>query len=162
MRKFLKDNRGVSLIELIVVTSILIVLAGTAAFSIRMVVNRSATQCAQNMKVSLEKHRTAVMGKKNGRIAFYSDANGNIYVQEEFDYTSTVFVKNTANATKIGRNNVEVTCGGVAISSTPVVFEFTRSGSLKEGSANVPIVIKRFSKEYTLTIDSLTGKITLK
>jgi len=160
MKKFLKDNRGLSLIELIVVCAILMVLASTTAFSIRMVSNRAASQCAENMKVSLEKNRTTVMGKKNGRIAFFTDGSGNVYVQEEFDY-SAAFVKDMSKATKIGRNNVEVTCNGVALSTTPLIFEFNRSGSLKEGSAYVPIVIKRNNRTYTLTIDSLTGKITL-
>lgn len=160
MKKFLKDNRGISLMELIVVTAIMVVLAGTTAFSIRMVSNRSASQCAENMKIGLEKHRTSVMGKKNGRIAFFTDGSGNVYMQEEFDY-SAAFVKDMTKATKIGRNNVEVTCNGTALSPTPVIFEFYRSGALKDGSVNCPIVIKRHSREYTLTVEPLTGKISL-
>lgn len=160
MKKFLKDNRGLSLMELIVVTAIMVVLASTTAISIRMATNRAASQCAENMRISLEKNRTSVMGKKNGRIAFFTDGNGNVYMQEEFDY-SGAFSKDMTKATKIGRNNVEVTCNGVTLSTSPVIFEFNRSGSLISGTDKVPIVIKRHNRVYKLTIESLTGKITL-
>lgn len=161
MKKFLKDNRGLSLIELIVVSAIMVVLASTTAFSIRMVSNRAASQCAENMKISLEKHRTSVMGKKNGRIAFFTDGSGNVYMQEEFDYSGAFSIDMT-KATRIGRNNVDVTCGGVTLSTSPVIFEFNRSGALKDGISNTPVVIKRNNRVYTLTIEPLTGKITLK
>lgn len=147
--------------ELVVVVAIMVVLGSTTVFSLRMVSNRAASQCAENMKISLEKHRTSVMGKKNGRIAFFTDGNGNVYAQEDFDY-SGAFAKDMNKAVKIGKNNVEVTCNGVTLSTSPVIFEFNRSGALIDGSANTPITIKRHNREYTLTIESLTGKITLK
>lgn len=161
MKKILKDNRGVSLIELLVVMAIMVVLAGGTALSINMVVNREANRCAENMKISLEKNRTSVMGRKNGRIAFFTDADGNIYYQEEFDYTSDVFPKDLTKATKIGKKNVQVTCNGVPLGTSGVVFEFSRLGSLKEGSGNTPIVIKRGSRVFTLKIEAITGKISL-
>lgn len=164
MSKFLKDNRGVSLVELLIIMAIMVVLASGTAFSINMVVNREANRCAENMKISLEKHRTAVMGKKNGRIAFFTDDAGNIYYQEQFDFSAGDFPKDLSKATKIGKKGVEVTCNGVALGSNPVVFEFNRSGSLKSPvvpSGNPEIVIKRSTKVFTLKIEPLTGKITL-
>lgn len=161
MKKFLKDNKGVSLVELVVVIAIMMVLAGITTFSYRMVSARSATQCAENIKISLEKNKTSVMGKKNGRIAFYRDANDVIWMQEDFDY-SGAFTKNMANATRIGKREVEITFNGASLSTTPVIIEFSRTGSLKDGSASLPIVVKKQSKVYTITIDSLTGKITMK
>jgi len=162
MRKFLRDNSGVSLMELVVVISIMVVLGATATFSFRMVATRSASQCAENMRISLEKHRTSVMGQKNGRIAFYRDADGNIWMQEEFNYSAAdPFPVNVNNATKIGKKDVEVTCNGTALSTTPVIITFERSGALKNGENNLPIVIKRLNRVYTINIDKLTGKIKL-
>jgi len=161
MKKFLKDNSGVSLIELIVVLAIIMVLAGMTTFSVRMLSSRSATQCAENMKISLEKNRTTVMGKKNGRIAFYRDGDGAVYMQEEFNY-SGAFSKELGKATRIGKSEVDVYFAGAALTTSPVIIEFNRSGTLKSGSASLPVVIKKQNKEYEINIDSVTGKIEMK
>lgn len=162
MKKYLKDNRGVSLIELIVVLAIMMVLASLTTFSVRMLSSRSATQCAENMKISLEKNRTTVMGKKNGRIAFFRDADGNVCMQEEFNYSADVAFKPNSSSTRIGKREVEVYCNGTALTTSPVIIEFSRSGSIKSGAENLPIVIKKQSKEYEIIIDSITGKIEMK
>jgi len=160
MNKFLKDNKGVSLIELVVVIAILMVLTGVTTFSYRMVSNKTVTQCAENMKISLEKNKTTVMGKKNGRIAFYTDGDGAIYMQEQFDYSGD-FAANIGDATKIGKPEVEVYYNGTRLGTTPVVIEFTRGGALKSGSEYLPLTIKKNNTTYSLTIDSLTGKVNL-
>jgi len=162
MKKYLKDNRGVSLIELIVVLAIMMVLASLTTFSVRMLSARSATQCAENMKISIEKNRTTVMGKKNGRIAFYRNAEGDVYMQEEFNYSSPTFSKDPSKATRIGKKEVEVYFNGSALTTSPVVIEFKRSGELKSGADVLPIIIKKQNKEYEINIDSVTGKIEMK
>lgn len=163
MKRFLKDNRGVSLMELIVVTLILVILASATGYSVRMFSNKIATQCAENIKVSLEKHKTSVMGKKNGRIAFFKDGDGNIWMQEEFDYDpSAAFSADTSKATKIGKAGVEVYYNGTAITTAPTLVEFNRSGALKSSTADIKFKVERTTKKYEITIEHITGKISMK
>lgn len=173
MKKFMsglkKNNLGVSLIEMIVVVAIMSVLIGTVSLGLGMASTRSATECAEKMGISLNRARTAVMGKQRGYLAFYGDSEGNIYVVERYDEDYAPLTDGDMNShvgTKIGKKGITVTSGGVTLTSspnTPVYFEFSRSdGSLKTTSiANSPIKVSKGSRRYTVEVQPLTGKVTV-
>ncbi|MBR1862307.1 MAG: prepilin-type N-terminal cleavage/methylation domain-containing protein [Lachnospiraceae bacterium] len=177
-----KNNKGISLVELVIVIAIMSVIIGTASLGFGMVSTKAATQCASNMEISLNRCRIHTMGKSNGLVAFYADSNGEIWMVEKHDYTSI-----TPNITdsdceakdytikKIGKKGLTVSCAGTDILSTPdtpVIFEFKRSdGSLKniyvgsvkqEPSVENYIKVRKGSREYTVTVQKLTGKVSLK
>lgn len=177
--KKIKNNSGISLVEIIVVVAIMSVLIGVTSLGFGMVSTKSATECAEKMDISLNRCRTSTMGKQKGFIAFYSDSEGYVYVVEKFDdaYSdavptsgaSTVLTSAEMNAkigTRIGKKGIKVTCGATEITATannPVYFVFNRSdGGLKDAYfVNAPIVVEKGSRKYTVEIQRLTGKISI-
>ncbi len=172
----MKNNKGYSLIELIIVLAIMSVLGGTITFSYSMVANKAATQCAKNIQLSVEKSRVSAMGKNNARITIYSLGDAGIYMKEETNYG---LGSATSVVTKIGKKGVDVyyEVGGakVALDGTGIVIEFNRSdGSLKtikhgtdvlyDSKTSVDksftIYVERKTRKYTVKIEALTGRVT--
>lgn len=160
------NEKGFSLVELIVIIAIMVVLIGAASIGFGLVSTKSATQCARNIKISLEKNRLNTLGKKNGYVGFYKGADG-IYMIEKFDYSESPQISLYDSSTKIGKSDVTVSYGPSSDSLTPldgdgVIVEFKRSdGSLKSGS-DIVFVVSKNSRTYTITVDSLTGRVVLK
>lgn len=156
-QKLHKNNSGVSLVELMIVLAIMSVLAGVMAYSFSIVSTKNATQCAKNMQLAIEKHRTNVMGKKNGSITFSYESDG-VYVVENFD-------GNNLSPVRIGKPDVVVKYSNGTeelTSGNSFTVSFNRSdGSVKCGYDKFPITVSKKSKVYTLTIDELTGRLTL-
>ncbi|MCR5702475.1 MAG: type II secretion system GspH family protein [Lachnospiraceae bacterium] len=179
-----KDNRGVSLIELIVVMAIMVVLVGAASVGISLVSTKAATQCAKNMQISLNKARINAMGKKNSYIAFIQTGDG-VYMVERFD--ETAYDENTGHrisvwtnpeggsysnpgemqgVAKIGKTGLDITVNGTDLKTFEngtSYIEFKRSdGSLKD-PANLTIVVKKGTLiTYTVHVEPLTGKVVFK
>ncbi len=177
--KAIKNNNGLSLMEIIVVVSIMSILIGVSTLGYSMVSTKSATECAQKMDISLNRARVNTMGKQKGFIAFYSDSDGYVYVVEKYDsdYIGTVPASgvcpaltsselNSKVGTKIGKKGITVTCGSVSLTGSaynPVYYEFSRSdGSLKEAyEGNAPIVVTKGGRKRTINIQKLTGKVSI-
>lgn len=163
MKKIFKDNRGVSLVELLIVMAIMVVITGGVSLGIGLASSKNATQCAKNMQIAMDKNRTTIMGKKNGRISFFTDTNGSVYMMEEFDYTSTTPDLKIEKATKIGKSDVTVKYGsaGTELDSTGFTISFSRSGSLASGEDCFPIVVSKNKRTYTIQVEKTTGKISM-
>lgn len=61
----MKNNKGLSLIELIVVVAILGVFAGTVGFSIRMINSARTSSCAKDINSALDYVKTRTMSKED-------------------------------------------------------------------------------------------------
>lgn len=163
-----KNNKGISLVEIIVVVAILSVLIGVTSLGFGMVSTRSATQAAKNSQISIERCRINSMGKISGCIAFFQTADG-IFAVEDFDYSGSMTIDDIdkTKAKKIGKNDVNVTYGYGDTADTPladgIVIEFNRSdGSVKNISSNtLTISFNKGSKTQTVRVDRLTGRVTL-
>ncbi len=163
---FAKDNRGISLVELIVVVAIMAVLTAAISLGVSTFTSKHATQCAKNMQISLNRNRLNSMGKKHAYIAFMQTADG-VYMVERFD--SDAYTEDEdrleasatdADAIKIGKAGLEVKVNGVDLLDNTEYIEFNRSdGSLKSPSA-LEIVVKKGSiKTCTINVEPLTGKV---
>ncbi len=169
-----KRNSGVSMIELIIVVTIMSVTIGAASLGIGMVANKPAEQCANNMEICLNRCRTHTMGKLGGYVAFYTGSDGAVYMVEKLGRPLNYDVTDSsdcgaANYTqkKIGRKGVKVVCAGTDITSSPgsaVFFEFNRSdGSLRTPAGGDAVIeVSKGNRKYSITIQRLTGKVILK
>ncbi len=165
-RKYLfKDNRGISLLELIVVISIMAVLTGAIGIGVGLVSNKSATECAKKMQMAIQRNRTSTMGKHNGRLVVFKGDDDRIYIRDELNYSTSS--PRISDNIAIGKSDVTVTCNGAELDDDGIVIEFRRSdGSLfqavnAEGDAALPIEITKNSRTYEINIDPLTGRVTL-
>ena len=149
------DNYGISLVELIVTISIMIILTGAISIGIGLISTRPATECAKKIQMSLSRCRTTTMGKQEGNIKFYLDGS-DVYAVETYDGVSK-------DPVKIGKSIDEFTFNG---ESEGTVFFSRSDGSVDKDAmgANYPftIIVRKGSRKYTITIpDYLTGKVRL-
>lgn len=64
------DNKGFSLVELIIVVAIMAVLIGVMAYSFQMVTGQQARECANNITLALDKAQTYAMSKSGDEDAY--------------------------------------------------------------------------------------------
>lgn len=167
-------NKGMSLVEIIVVIAILSLLAGCLSYSINWASGKAAEECAQKLAYSLQQARTMAMGKNSITITVKKDSSGNIV-------TETVIVSNAADGsapstntttTVVGKRNVLVEfedgSSRSELDTVGVVFVFDRaSGALKtlngaEAGAKLPkFTISKGSTMRTIEIIPITGRISV-
>lgn len=159
-----KDNRGLSLVELIIVMAIMAVLAGAVGLGVGLVSGKPADECANKLKSMMQNNRVTTMGKLSSYLELYVGADGCIYVDETIDGNTTT--------TKIGDAGVtvEYVTGDApgsynTLGTTPIKIEFNRSsGAFKPFSGSnyiLEIKISKASVVRTLQLSPHTGKITM-
>lgn len=182
-----KDNRGLSLVELIIVIAIMVILVGVTSYGMSLISNKPVDECAKKIEMVLNRNRTSSMGKQEAWVKFLLDGNGHVTVQE---YKETAKEKQERETDPslappvqqyvIGADGINIRLsyrGGTSIilSSTPRRVKFSRdSGALvgdpddADNGNKVCIKIEVFRGDYgsatyirTIDLDELTGKITL-
>ena len=158
-------NQGFSLVELVVVMAIIIVLGSAVVYGLTFLASKPVEECARKVEVALQGNRNTTMGKLSSSISFYTEGD-KIVVLEQID---------TSSKTTIIGNGVEVyytyksnPTNRIALgnSASPLKVEFERSsGSLKPQAGTTDylqsIIVKRGSKELTVNIERLTGRVTI-
>lgn len=155
------DNRGYSLIELIIVFAIIAVLMGTVFYSIILVFSANAKSCANNIQRSIGDCKVTTMGKADAYMELYRNDDG-IYTQmhvTESDGTVT-----HEEPQKVGTNRVDVGYtpkDGTETSLTPgdsIEIRFNRSSGGFTGTLYDEIYVRGGSKNYSIKLIALTGK----
>jgi prepilin-type N-terminal cleavage/methylation domain-containing protein len=170
-----QNNKGMSLVELIVVMAIMAVLASAVGIGIGMISTKQVDQCATQLKSSVQGIRITTMGKYQTYLKVYNTANGVCIEEFTQDADGTV----TSSSKIVGDSTVTViyklsdgTVFNLGDSSNPLYIEFDRSsgalkklpasmGSAQEGKYCVEIEVSKGSKVRTLKIAYLTGKVTM-
>lgn len=175
-----RDNRGLSLVEIIVVVAIMAALGGSIIIGVGLATGRPADECAAKLQSILQSSRLSAMGKVDNKIEIYMNAEGYIYVKE----TVTTATGNGAGSgmadrvteTRIGERGITFvytlsnhSTGTLTPGGASLVLSFDRSSGAFNGLEGYPtpvycesITISRGSREKTLTLSSLTGKVSLK
>ena len=94
------NNRGFSLVELIVVVAIGAILIGASILSIASISGTAAKQCARNIESILNKTRVTTMGKDTAVIELYKNGSDGAYYYK-------VTVTNGKGITKIDKSNTD-------------------------------------------------------
>ena len=160
------NNRGFSLVELIVVVAIGAILIGASILSIASISGTAAKQCARNIESILNKTKVTTMGKDTAAIELYKDGADGAYY-----YKVTVTNgkgETTAETKKIGRSNLEIRYStdvsttfdkaSKLDASNTIKIEFDRSSGAEKTDIS-KIWVKHGSTEKTITIYKETGKI---
>lgn len=179
-----RDNRGMSLVELIIVMAIMAVLASAVSIGVNLVTNKAADKCATQLKASVQSARVTTMGKFRVYLKISMDVNGNGLCIEEYvwstdstkeeDCTKSVNYTGDANVKvefKLSGSEEYYTLGN-GVGEIPYLYiEFDRSsGALKRlpndmgdlaGNYCTEIKISRGSRERKIYFAYLTGKVTM-
>lgn len=166
MNRGREDNRGMSLVELIIVMAIMAVIVGMTGYGLGLISNKPVDECAKRLEMALNRNRTTVMGKKDAWLELYM-VDGRITMREiiiEADDT-----KRTGDPVTIGADGVGMrltgASGTVELNTGCIRIGFRRdSGSLesKEGDpVYTRLEIYKGSYSKIITINELTGKVTL-
>lgn len=175
-----KDNRGLSMVEMIIVVAIVSVVAGAVFLGIGFVTGKPAEKCANKLLSLMQRNRITTMGKLEARLEIYmEEEGGNRYlcVKEVIQTDGEAGPKVTT--TRIGEAGVEVTyrisgettyqtLGG---ESSPLIISYDRSsgafkdlslmGSSLAGRYCEEIKIEKANKIKILKLVARTGKITM-
>ena len=169
-----KNNKGYSLVELIIVIVIMALLSGTVLFSISMIFGASAKACANDIKEALAENKVTAMGKSEAKVEIYRDASdNNIYIIQwvkEGGVWKPKKVDDAGNAVseKVGNSRVYVAYeekdSSTAGSSLQLCYD-RGNGGFSDKSENCilckKIYVKGGSRSYVLTLTELTGKVEL-
>lgn len=166
-----KDNRGFSLVELIIVLAIMATLTGAVFIGIGMVSGKPAEECASKIFSSLQGNRTTAMGKYSASVSFYVGTDG-IYVMETINGTAGAPVKiGDAGVTVQYRvtGDGENAWRNLGNDSAPLIISYNRStGAFNDleaiGLDNkycLEIKCSKANTERTITLYHLTGKVSM-
>lgn len=171
-----KNNRGLSIIEVIVVLAVMSIMAGAFTIGISMVLRKPADECASKLQSSLQSNRMLAMGKLETRLEIYMDAEGFIYLREITKTATATGEDVQTTETLIGDRGVvfeyklsDDSTASLVPGGSPLILSFDRSSGafkdLKEmGLPNkycIQITISKSGLEKKLTLAYLTGKVTL-
>lgn len=172
----MKNNKGYSLIELIVVIAIMMVLTGVVTMSYQVVSGYYAKQCAKNVEAQMNRVQILNMAKKTTMLEIGQDTTGDYYAKViENAGTSKEHIEKK----QIGRKSLKITYSmddkdsseyelKEGLASNPITIQFSRSTGellLKDKSDNsigchrIWIQQNAGGKCYTVTVNSLTGKV---
>lgn len=158
MDEWKKNNKGYSLVEVIVIIAVMVTLGAVVAYGVGMVSGKPVMQCARQMQILFEQNRTVAMGKESTYVIIYKTSDG-VMAQEYINGSPS-----GKPPVKIGESTVDVTCGGTSIGdsvSNGTKVEFDRGTGALRGNAEMVFVISGGGRTSTLTIEALTGKVRI-
>ncbi len=168
--KMKKNNKGFSLVELVIVVAIIVVIGGFAFTGMAILSSKPVDECAKKIQVALEGNRNTTMGKLSASISFYRDSNGDIYVEEVID-GATPYVKQIGSDVDVTYKDAAGNSYSLPVSPSKLTMSFDRaSGSLKPlsgGSYVSEFVVSRGTpsergfRQLTVKIDKLTGRVSV-
>lgn len=162
-----KNNKGFSLVELVVVIAIMVVLVGGTITYIGSYGSSKVKKCAKELESHLTQTKVCAMTRTQANMTLYADSTG-VYVK-------TVEGSNT-DTSKIGDSGISVSYRNVRGSSTyisvgtmessGILITFDRaSGALKkmaDGNYCYGFKIDNGSHTYYVDIEPLTGKTSIR
>lgn len=170
------DNRGLSLVEIVLVIALMVIITGITGYGLSLIGHKPVEECARKVEIALNQNRTNSMGKKVAYLEFYMTADGRAAFREYSQSARESDVREGTEAV-IGAADVkmrfvyknaagEVVEPKTVLGTDHIRVSFKRdSGSLVEETDGLVLdrieVYKGEGYVKTISIDKLTGKVTL-
>lgn len=162
-----QDNKGFSLVELIIVIALMSVMLTIVVYGNGMLSTKAVGQCSQQLYSSIQFCRTTTMGKSDGSVSLTlkRDTDNKIILEENIGGTVRELEIGKADLTiSYTVNNGLVT---ELASDEEILLCFDRStGGLKRTANSnteyyTDIIIAKGTKAKTIKIIPFTGKVSL-
>lgn len=163
------DNKGLSMVELLIVVAIMAVLAGTLTVGVSAAFSKPADECAEKIATVLSNARITTMGKQNLELQFYTKDDC-IYLKEIVTAADgTVSTRESKISKKGVTVEYKLTGGGSYVplgnSSSPLTLSFKRStggfNPCSGGSYCEEIRVTKGSRVRIIKLAYLTGKVMI-
>ena len=169
-----KDNRGMTLVEIIIVLALMTVIAGLTGYGLSLISNKPVQECTKKVEIALNRNRTNSMGKKTAYVEFYINDDGRVTVYE-YTLSGRAGAVPLETKTTIGDKDVNMRLtysdgSVVPLDGTHRRITFARdSGALVgDETGRVCTKIEIFKGTYsstgykqTINLIPLTGKVTV-
>ncbi|MBD5506548.1 MAG: prepilin-type N-terminal cleavage/methylation domain-containing protein [Lachnospiraceae bacterium] len=165
-KRYLKDNRGYSLVELIIVIALIALIISTVFYSLIMVFSANAKSCANDIQRAIADCKVTTMGRSSAYMELYRDTDQHVYTRMYVRDSSGTYVPSEPQ--EVGSSRVYVAYtpkGGVETELTAgnkieIRFDRANGGFTKDGSGNIyeKLHVVGGSKNYEIVLTELTGK----
>ncbi len=156
----MKDDRGFSLVELIIVVAIMAVMGGFLFYGFSLLTGQNAKECANDLAAALNKEKNQAL-TKSATVDCYLELmhkSDGYYVR--YYIPASAIAKGSSDADwvlaeeeKIGKNAVDVTC---TLDGTDVVIADSRSVKIIYDRINGSVKGAVISDGSTVKVDSIT------
>ena len=170
----MKDNRGFSLLELIIVIAILAIIVGFGLAGLGYIFGTNARACANEIYSAIGKNRITTMGKDETSLRIYRDGAAGVYFKQEW-----VDGIAAEDPDQVGKSTVEIaywikgdTTEYILDGTTELIITFDRAsgkesdlpvtvnGVSTQGVLCERIEVRGGGRVYPVRIEPATGKVT--
>lgn len=164
-KKFKQNNRGTTLVELMVIVAIMLVLIGSVMNLSGYLDGKQARQCSYKLEAALSEIRMETMSKSNGEkesvYFIIENRNGEIYARQ--------MIKGTEKNDKIGQKvSIRVIDKSGASkdleagSSVSIYFDRSTGGLLEDAIQYTKIEVTQGLTTYIVEIEPGNGNVSCK
>lgn len=161
---FVRDNRGTSIVELLVIMAIMAILVGMVTNLFGYLNGKEAKQCAYKLEAAISEIRMETMSKSDGEkesvYLVLENRNDQIYAGRSIrsDVTSDLIGEKVVITVKdASGNEIGVLTDGKAV---PIYFNRATGALLEESEKYAAFEVTQGKVTYVVKIEPTTGRIS--
>lgn len=163
-----KDNRGLSLLELLAVIAIISIAGTVTIWGLNTLSGRPAQQTAQKLIYSMERHRISTMGKVDAYYTIRIDGTGKVVCEEGVKNSADPSASYSVTTSELGTKRVSIYVMDTGSSTLQKLnpgesrtFKFSRESG---GFTDLPcseVRVASGTREIKIKFVKVTGKVYL-
>lgn len=156
------NNKGLSLIELIIVVAIMAIIGAASFLTLRMATNKQVSSCADKIRTSLDQTRNLALGKNSAYLVIWKDDTVKVRMYVNNTPYGDIVDVGVAGLTVTYNTNASSDLSLGASEAAGRKIEFDRSsGGLKGNPYVTSITVTNGNRTCVVSIDHFTGRISV-